>query len=105
MPGLPRGNGLFALVLLGCLGVTAELLAIFDGPPSRLTDPYLIGVLIVAYKQTQRRALLLLGVFLALTGYLLYPLDGADVIQMLSFTLLAVLGVWIAGALRRRASS
>jgi hypothetical protein len=96
-----RELALFGLTLVGCLAVTVFLRIAFREPPPRFSDLYLIGILILAYRASLRSALLLLAASLALSAYLLAPIDRTDVFQMLSFAALALLVLWITRALGR----
>src|SRR3954452_8197155 len=106
MPQTHRDAKLFCVSLLGSLAVTAFLRTAFhDSPPPRFGDPFLIGVLFLAYKTSSQIALLMLAIAVLLSIWLLAPLDSTDTIQIASFIVLSLLIVWITRTLRGQRTS
>ena len=100
------GTATFSLISSVCVvAVSAILLRLFfrDSPPPDFADLYLLCVLGVAYRYPWKFAAALAAVTLAVSIYLLAPLDWLDGFQLASYAVCATVVIWIMACLRRPA--
>jgi len=86
------------------VGISAFLLRWFfrDSPPEDFSNLYLLCVLGLAYRYAWQFAAVLAAVSLALSVYVLSPIDARDIFQLASYAVCAVVVIWVMARLRRR---
>jgi hypothetical protein len=100
------GLGLFGLTLLITVAVTLMLRRFFgQTPPASFGDFYLMGLLLVSYYGSWKLSAALLAVSAALSAFLLSPLDWVDAFQIISYTVIGSVIVWVMAQLKRPAAS
>lgn len=85
-------------------GISAFLLRRFfrDSPPADFSNLYLLCVLGLAYRYAWPFAAILTAVTLAVSAYILSPIDGRGSFQLASYAVCAVVVIWVMARLRRR---
>ncbi len=85
------------------VGASAFLLRWFfrDTPPADFSNLYLLFVLGLAYRYAWQFAAVLAAVSLAVSVYVLSPLDGRNGFQLASYAVCAVVVIWVMARLRR----
>ena len=107
MPRHSKGAAALSLIVaVGLVGVSAVILrqGLRATPPSDFSDIYLVGVTALAYRYTWKIAAALAFVTLAVSAYVLAPLDTPDFVEMGSYAVCAGVCLWIMARLKRRTS-
>jgi hypothetical protein len=99
-----KAGGWLFLISLCLAGAFAILVQRgFPGaPPADFTDFFLLCVLVLAYRDSWPLAAALTAVTVAISAFLLAPIDAGDTFQLISYAVCATLVIWIMASLRRR---
>ncbi len=98
-----RRAGVASFLFSLCLVAASAFLlrrGFHDSPPADFNDLYLLCVLALAYRHPWRLAAAFTAVTLAVSAYLLAPLDSGDALQLISYGVCASLVIWIMASLR-----
>jgi hypothetical protein len=101
-----KGTATISLISSVCVvAVSAIVLRLIfrDSPPPDFTDLYLLCVLGLASRYPWKFAAALAALSVAVSVYVLAPLDGPDGFQLASYAVCATVIIWVMASLRRRA--